>query len=145
MKPYDLSDTEELIQFDSDCARAASYCPQSTCFRDEVGIRCKTTDGEQIFHDWESCEELWDHGYCEYLSDKAAATLKHVRKHGEKGLKELCSKRDIDTSVSDTELLREVLVALSKSTVFLDATVYSTTKRDNLVLIKKLQTRLNRP
>jgi hypothetical protein len=70
---YDLGDVEQLIEFDNDCHRAASWCPQYQ------GAPQTSHDGAisvaQVFGRWFWHGTLWKSGYGENLSAKAIETF----------------------------------------------------------------------
>lgn len=88
---YNLADIEELIEFDTDCATAASNCPQVPYNNHELEIRRGELTAVEVFDIWNDEENVvWDSGYHEDLSDKTINTFDYVYENGRKGLWKLC-------------------------------------------------------
>lgn len=82
MSHYDLTEISQLIEFDKDCARAASGCPQQDYIANTRSIKSKKYNAVEIFESWRNAEILWKSGYYVELSKQAMETFLFIREHG---------------------------------------------------------------
>jgi hypothetical protein len=76
IKSYDLSNIEELVQFDIDCTKAVNGCPQRRGRSNNFIKDGITTSVSEVFIYWFNNSVLWSSGYYIELSEKAQETFK---------------------------------------------------------------------
>jgi hypothetical protein len=75
MPSYNLSNIEELVQFDSDCCDAVHQCPQSLHTEPILSYPGPHSIAG-TFQSWFYRDTLWKSGYSECLSKKAKDTFR---------------------------------------------------------------------